>query len=184
MHSVELTRIEIEFAKLLGIERHHGALGSGRKDAHGFDGDPLEIHIAGVAGEMAFCKCLGMYFMPTIDTYKSPDVGDNIQVRTRSEKWHDLLVRPNDKDEDKFVLVVGKMPIFSVIGWAYGSEAKHKKWLQSYGDRPPAYFMPQRALHDASSICNATKKITPQPKEKTHPEYKFNENWLKFNASL
>mgnify|MGYP006300474069 CR=1 FL=1 len=73
------------------------------------------------------------------------DVGE-IQVRTRSRHDYELLIRPQDRDEDTFVLLTGVAPSFRAHGWIQGQDAKKKEWLQTYGGRPPAYFVPQKDL--------------------------------------
>jgi hypothetical protein len=102
--------------------------------------------IEGAGGEMAFAKWANVYWHPGVGTYKAPDVG-GYQVRTRTESWYDLIVRNNDKDDDRFALVLGKMPDYQIVGWISGREAKQDRWRRNHGGYGPAWFVPQAALH-------------------------------------
>lgn len=150
MSSVLLSRSEMRIAADVGVLRQLGALD--RPDAHGLLGSGWNEHIEGSLGEMAFAKALGVYWAAPINTFKEGgDVGA-FQVRTRSNDNYDLLVRPTDRDEDIFVLVVGQRGIYRVVGWLYGRECKRPEWLKTYGGRPPAYFVPQEALRPISTL--------------------------------
>jgi hypothetical protein len=149
---VQLSASELVQAATIGAQRHVFAIAKGLPDRHGFEGAGWDVHIEGAAGELAFCKATGRYWDATINTFKTGgDVGTRIQVRTRSKTWYDLLVRPDDRPDDIFVLVLGRSPTFRVAGWISGQEAQRPEYLQSYGNRPTAYFVPVTALNGALS---------------------------------
>jgi len=129
------------------MRRQIEALRQHRPDRHGFDGeDGWTIHIEGAAGEMAVAKLRNRYWNGSVNTFKTGgDVGA-VQVRTRSKAHYDLIVRDDDRNDDAFFLVIGSIPVFDVVGWIKGRDAKRPEWLQTYGERPPAYFVPQSAL--------------------------------------
>jgi hypothetical protein len=133
---------------IIGSERQISAVEKGLNNSFGYKGSGWDIHIEGAAGELAYCKWAGIYFYPTIDTFKNGgDVGE-LQIRTRSEDSYDLIVREKDRDDDIFILVVGKIPKYRIVGWITGSNAKQKKWEKDYGNRnAPAYFVPQSSLN-------------------------------------
>jgi hypothetical protein len=58
-----------------------------------------------------------------------------------------LIVRKDDIDSHKYLLVTGTGPEFLVHGWIYGIDAKKEKW---YGDRggrnAPCFWVPKSAL--------------------------------------
>ncbi len=146
MTSVTLTPAELRMAALVGLERQLEALSQSLPDRHGYEGEGWNIHIEGAAGELALAKWLGRYWDGSVNTFQSGgDVGE-IQVRTRSKEDYDLLVRPGDKEDAVFVLVIGKAPRFRVVGWIRGADAKRPEWLRAYGGRAEAYFVPQHAL--------------------------------------
>lgn len=143
---------ELELAAAVGLRRQLSSMRDQREDRYGFSGPGWSIHIEGACGELAVAKAMGRYWNGGVDTFKGPDVPGqaadtgSIQVRTRSNRDYDLIVRPNDADQDVFILVTGRAPEFEVHGWIRGREAKQEMWLRTYGDRPPAYFVPQAAL--------------------------------------
>jgi len=115
-------------------------------DSHDYEGDPLHIHKVGALGELIFSKVFDFEWSRSVDTFKSePDV-DKYEVRTRTEHWHDLIVRKDDSDESPFALVTGdwrKDLEYRVHGWILGGDAKEDKWLKGYGGREPAWFVPK-----------------------------------------
>jgi len=146
---IKLTRYDTFCAATVGAKRQAESLYKKLPDKHGFDGaDGWTIHIEGAAGELAVAKALNLFWDGTVNTFKrGGDIGDKLQVRTRSKDYYDLLIRQNDKDEDIFVLVVGQIPNFKVVGWMRGVDAKQEKYSQTYGNRPSAYFVPQKDLN-------------------------------------
>jgi hypothetical protein len=145
--SVTLTPSEMQQAALIGAARQIESLRAGLKDAHGFKGTGWSEHIEGACGELAYAKVANRYWPGGVNTFKDADLLDHVQIRTRSGGvCVDLIVRNGDADNDIYVLVVGKAPDYIVEGWTIGSIAKQRKYLQSYGGRPPAYFMPDADL--------------------------------------
>jgi len=170
---VVLTPMEEAMAVTLGTGRQEEALQSKRKDQHGFDGKKgLQIHIEGAAGEIAFAKAFGLYPGFTINTFKAADIGANIQVRTRSDKRYGLIVRPDDADDSIFVHVIGARPNYAIMGWMLGWTAKAPMYVQTYGDRPPAYFVPSEDLRDLSDLLVTPVRLPQRPAE-THLEHAF-----------
>ena len=138
---VSLDPGEMAIAACVGAGRQRQALAKGYENKHGFRGLGWSEHIEGAAGEMAVAKHFGMYWGGAYNSWKGADLGKNIQVRTRSEPWHELIVRDDDSDDDVFVLVTGRAPNFVLHGWILGRDAKTPSWHQSHGNRPPAYFI-------------------------------------------
>lgn len=157
---VELSNPEFLNAINIGVLRHYSSIKKGLRDAHGAKTDNgWDMHIEGACGEAAVAKALNIYWSCTINTFKSGgDVGNTIQVRTRSKDYYELIVRKDDRDDDVFVLVTGKAPSFNVVGWILGKDAKKKEWIQTHGGREAAWFVPQKELLDISSIPDFTVK--------------------------
>jgi len=110
-------------------------------------------HINGALGEMAVAKYLGVYWPASVNTFRhEPDIPPNIEVRTRSKPNYQIVVRPNDDDTAIFVLARGQNQFFDIVGWITGRDAKRSEWLHDYGGRPPAYFVPDDALHGISTL--------------------------------
>jgi hypothetical protein len=145
---VRLTSYEVALAASVGVRRQISALAGQRIDNYGYDGDGWSHQIQGAGGEMAVAKTLGVYWDASVDTFKQPDLPGRIQVRTRSGVGdrRDLIVRPDDADGDVFVHVIGTMPRFTIVGWRMALESKDPSFLRSYGNRPPAYFVPSELM--------------------------------------
>lgn len=148
---ITLNWVEATVASEVGRMRHLKSLKDGRQDAYGFDGDGWTEHIEGATGEMVVCKALGIYWNCTIDAFDECDL-PGMQVRTRSRHDYELIVRPDDKEDAKWVLVTGKCPSYRVVGWINGVDAKNEAWLHGHGGRPPAYFVPHWALRPISEL--------------------------------
>jgi hypothetical protein len=152
---IELEPNELNLAALVGVRRHICALQGRRPDKHGLKPeDGWLVHIEGACGELAVAKYLGAYWKPTVNTFKSGHDVAGCQVRTRSKEDYDLLVRPDDKDEDIYVLVTGYAPRYRIRGWMRGKDAKQKRWVHAYGNRPPAYFIPADELNPPEDLKN------------------------------
>jgi hypothetical protein len=144
---IRLTDAELRMAVTIGCERQMESLSSKRRDNHGksSEGGWTE-HIEGAAGELAVAKALGHYWNGSIGSFKMPDLGHHIQVRTRSQDHWDLIVRRDDNDDHLYFLAVGKAPTFRIVGFILGKDAKRAEWVSDYGGRPWAFFVPQSAL--------------------------------------
>jgi hypothetical protein len=148
---VMLTWSEAAMASEIGRMRQLSAIKSGRKDSYGFEGGGWQVHIEGACGELSVAKHLGVYWDGSVDTFRRPDVG-KFEVKTRSKHEYDLIVRPDSPDDWAFILVTGKCPSYIVRGWILAVDAKKEEYLQGYGGRPPAYFIPHYALMPMSEI--------------------------------
>lgn len=150
---VKLTWHELMTAAQIGLRRQIEAMAKGLPDKHGLDAEKgWGVHIEGAAGELAFAKATNRYWGGSVNTFKvGGDVGD-IQVRTRSRDDYELLVRDDDRDEDCFVLVIGRAPKFKIMGYLTGKDAKQSKWRQTHGGREPAFFVPQSELRSVTEL--------------------------------
>lgn len=150
---VNLNKYEMVMAAQIGLERKLLAIENGHKDNHGFEGTGWNEDIEGTCGEMAVAKYLGVYFGGGMgDEFKSPDVGDRIQVRTTPRHDGSLIVRKDAKDDHIYVLVTGEAPNFFLRGFILGGDAKRDEFVMAPNGRPPAWFVPQYALLDMSEL--------------------------------
>jgi hypothetical protein len=136
-------------------KRMFEAVRMGLTDKHGMRKiDGLSSHINGACGELAVATLLGMEWDESVNVFKVPDVG-NLHVRTRSEDWHDLIIRDNDAD-GLYVLVTGIAPKLTVQGVCDSRRVKVPKYRKTYGGREEAWFIPQKEL---SSVYELKKRI-------------------------
>jgi hypothetical protein len=152
---VELTEFELLLGAIAGASRAIAAiLGEWRNRARGIDRDGRiwTRHIEGALAEIAVAKVLDRYWTGGVSTFKGGDVGE-LQVRCRIAELDDtekrLIVQQQDREDDLFVLVVGKAPCYRVVGWTTGARAKaNPGWIQNPGNFGEAFFVPQDALSD------------------------------------
>lgn len=161
--NVRLTYHERKMAWIVGAWRHESAESSGRKNKHGADPEKsLRNHALGAAGEMVVAKAIGVYWIPSVNTFKLPDVGA-VQVRCRSgdSDKHELIVRDDDSPDEVFVLVASRGDgEFRVRGWIKGVDARVRDWRKAHGGREEAWFVPHANLHPMSLLSG----MTPQPR--------------------
>lgn len=152
--TVQLTWHEQFLAAQVGLLRYFRAVRDRRLDGHGLsvsNGDGIAFHINGAMGEMAFAKSEQLYWDGSVDTFKRPDVG-GIYVRTRSRPEYELLIREDDPDNAPFVLVRGQEGCYDIVGWMWSQEAKQPSWQHDYGNREPAWFVPDRYLQPIDTL--------------------------------
>jgi len=150
---VTLTTAEMLSAALIGMSRHVAALARRLQDNHGYNRDDgWGDHIEGACGELAVAKAIGRYWPATVNDFKKGCDVLGCQVKTRSQHHWDLLVRRDDADDRIFVLVTGKAPNLIIRGWLPASECKQPEYLQTYGHREPAWFVPQAKLRPMDEL--------------------------------
>lgn len=131
-----------------GLPDKYGAAGNGQRG--------LELHYQGARGEIAVASYLGLPVCNEVGVFSSrADVGDHVDVRTRKESWHDLIVRRADPDDRYMVLCIGlpagHTPLL-VVGWIPVVEARKPEFWNDHGGYGGAWFVPQEALHRFTSL--------------------------------
>jgi hypothetical protein len=88
------------------------------------------------------------HFKPTVDTYHSQaDIGDNIEVKYTKYNTGQLIVQANHvaRLKDIAILVVGKSPVYAIVGWIPITFAMQSKYLHSQQGN---YWIPQANLFE------------------------------------
>lgn len=155
---VELTWSEVASAAYLGIwrritSRRNDELRAARGDRgsyqSGFRKNGWEIDVMGAIAELVVAKHLGVYWEPKNETYKDPDVGTNWQVRWRDTEegrvTRELIVREDDPDDHRYILVTGNNRHYKIHGWILGADAKVGP-QQNHGGYGSAWFVPSSQL--------------------------------------
>ena len=124
---IEFTEEEIGYAKQVAKniydESRRQGLNPGNAAGNGYEHGH---DILGVVGEMAYAKVMGIEFVPNINQFKRPDVGD-VHVRSSHALGH-LILRPGDVDGlYAFVLVAKDYTWARVVGQYDGAEAMTDK---------------------------------------------------------
>ncbi len=134
-------------AAYIGVLRRIQSKTTGLKNNHGYEGtDPWQTDIEAAGAELAVSKALNLHWNAGVNTFRAPDIGENLQVRWTPLITGSLILRETDGDLAYYVLVVGCMPDMQIAGFIRGRDGKKGRWLKSPGGRPPAYFVPQEAL--------------------------------------
>jgi len=147
---VKLTKFEAQVACMIGCERRltNRYKEVGAKDyvkEVQFELGGFERDIQAAAAECAFAKARDKYWDFSVNTFKKPDVGD-IQIRHTIRNGGKLIVRPDDSDDEIFVLVTGEIPEFTIRGYMRGSEAKQDQFISNPGGGKPCWMVPQDNL--------------------------------------
>jgi hypothetical protein len=140
--TVTLSPREIILAAMIGGLMHARALARGWKDRV-YESD-WNVHVEGIAAEIAVAKALGIRYRPKLNGFKAPDV-EHLHVRQTAHRDGSLIIRPGDPD-GIYVLVTGQCPTFTVMGWIHSSDAKQPHYWRAPDGGPGAWFVPQRKL--------------------------------------
>ena len=146
---VKLEKAEVLQATIVAVERMMESIAKGleHKPPMKQEDNALAYNIEGACGELAYAKARGIYYEPRVNTFKAPDFGSNVQIRTRSDHNYDLLIRDNDKPDHYYVLVTGTLPTYRIVGYILGADAMAQPaWRKNWGGRGEAWFVPQKAL--------------------------------------
>jgi hypothetical protein len=146
---VTLSLAEMLHGTNLGVIRMYESHNHGGKHKHGFYNsnlDPLCINVQGAIGEIVVAKARNLYFMPTVNTFKAADIGNNVQVRLRTKHEWQMIVRDDDDPDHIFVHVTGSGPVYCIRGWAYGKDVMKPEYRQNHGNRIESWFVPEEAL--------------------------------------
>lgn len=127
-----------------GVMRTVQNLVQGASGAHGAATDDWSMSIEGALAEWAASKALGIHW-PGKGQMRGADAG-NLQIRsTRHDAGH-LMLHPGDRDEDVFVLMVGRAMTWQPKGWVRAEEGKQQQFWRT-DMRSPCFMVPQEQLH-------------------------------------
>lgn len=141
-------------AAIIGIRRKLNQIARGVSPFGGYDVDmdTWATDIEGAICELAVAKVSHRYWDFSVDKFKGgADVPPDIEVRWVSDKGNKrkrLIIRSNDRDDYKYVLVIGSCGNYEIIGWILGKEGKKSGSNEAPNGRPPCWFVDQSSLHD------------------------------------
>lgn len=159
---ITLTWLEVVQAATVGLMRR---IKNQQLETPGANGIPAEapvwdVDIEGACGELAAARALGLYWSGAAGVAKLPDVGGSVEVRTAAQGR--LILRPDDPDDRRFVLVIGRVPTFDVCGWIYAGDGKRPEYAKAPNGRPPAWFVPRSRLRPITEL-RIGKRLAPLP---------------------
>ena len=148
---MELNKNERMIAVLVGKERYASNRKKGIVNQKAGTMSAYETEVEGVGGELVFAKACNLYpdFATIPGKYDFLAHGMKVDVKTTRHKNGRLLVSSTKKisECDAYVLIVGSMPRYEIIGWAYAPEIINKEHLGELGNGP-GYMMDQSELHN------------------------------------
>jgi hypothetical protein len=167
MIKVSLLPHEIRMAVMVGVERCLQAT-INKAQKYNWVKNPnyqsWDVDIEGAAAEYAAAKGLGMLWDGSVNTWKKADLGDRIQVRSAQEKADpknpgkmqpiSLIVRKDDKEEENYILVIGSIPHFRIVGWCSGVDAMQDKYRRNPHGGVESWFVPQEDLKPIEELLN------------------------------
>lgn len=150
---VVLTRDEVTAGAIAGVLHEADAIFRGAKQTVpdvGEKGLGWARNVEAACAELALAKFLDR-FPGAIrqKRFRDSDLGDvaGVQVRSTTNPRGPLIVRPHDRDDDVFVLVVGSAPVYRLVGWLRACDAKRSEFRDDPGGRGrPCFCVPQDAL--------------------------------------
>ncbi len=161
-----MTIVELTDTQMLIVERYgrlRNNANNGRRDNRAPGTNAERIHQLGVGGEYALSLFTGIQwtgrFFSAATLKKKvrkggsiPDLGSDIEVRTRTKQWHELLVHRNDPKAWRYVLVRFSAPNrYELVGWQYGTEVKQSQYWKRHLPYP-AFAYPTPMLRSIEEL--------------------------------
>jgi len=123
------------------------------------DEERIKQETGGCCAEFAVRKHLGEDLMLPFNTFHHvPDILPDIEVRHTYRDNGMLIVRTNDPESRRYVLVTGAPPELVIRGWFWGHEARQPKYLRNPRGYRWAYWVSQVELHPLELAENITWK--------------------------
>lgn len=159
---VKLVDTEISIAKRLGQLRCARNRAQGIKNTLYHNGKKKtqeEVDIDAVGAEIAFCKWLNIY----------PDLTTNVRAKGIDCTWRGLTIDIKNtdllegrlicriskelKDADIYVLTIGELPSYNLVGWCYSGELIDTQRIGYLGlNRIPTYILPREMLRSMDTF--------------------------------
>jgi hypothetical protein len=108
-------------------------------------------HIEGAMAEFAVALYFKRHWDGSLGDIDAGDVG-LIEVRSTVNENYNLIIHDDDKDNVPYVLVVGSLGEYRLVGWVYGSEGKEIGEWKEHEDGRPAFYVMQSQLWPMSKF--------------------------------
>ena len=120
----------------------------GRKNVRVGRASDFSVNLTGARGECATSHYLGLPYRGTVNEFRRADLPFNIEVRTRSNPFYDLKVRPDDDDGRRVVMAVTTGPGQPVrlMGWIVAAEGKKFPLVDPRDALLPFHAVPKDSL--------------------------------------
>jgi hypothetical protein len=106
-----------------------------------------------LGAEMIVARYFGLdYDINDSKGKRRADVGQGLEVRWTSYVGGSLIVYPNDRETDIAVLVVGKSPIYYIVGWLPVAFARRKRFKNP---RQDSWWVDQGNLNPIDTLIRS-----------------------------
>ena len=106
-----------------------------------------------LAAELCVARYFGLDYDINDNKGKSrSDVGKGIEVKWTSYQGGNLIISPNDRESDVAVLVVGKSPVYYIVGWLPVAFAKRKRFKNP---RQESWWVDQGNLNPIENLARS-----------------------------
>ena len=106
-----------------------------------------------LAAEMLVARYFGLdYDINDNKGKRRADVGQGLEVRWTTYTGGNLIVYPYDRDDDVAVLVVGKSPVYYIVGWLPVAFAKRKRFKNP---RQDSWWVDQGNLNPIENLARS-----------------------------
>ena len=159
MTEVRLSWAEAQIAAFVGCQRRLRGMARQLGEPSGRpSGDLWGLDVEAAGAELAVAKLLDTYWFDS----GGPDRGDvdSYEVRYSRRFDGDLIIRPGDDDERVFVLVVGAIPVYQVVGYKHARDGKQEayRW-QGDPSRPPCFKVPRGELNPVGDLLYIRERL-------------------------
>ena len=130
MNVITLRPHEVEVATIVGTARSSHARAKGYRDrSHVATDERLKTDINAAGAELAASKFIGRRWTMSIgEVFAESDLEPNVEVRFTRHQGGGLIVRQQDKADRVYVLLIGSIPTYRVVGWIRGEEARRNEY--------------------------------------------------------
>ena len=150
--SVTLSFHEVYMAATIGVARMLASMKRGETNKVQNKDFGWHTDIESACAELAVAKHLGVFWDGSINTFKAPDIGRNIQVRHTQHKNGCLILRGADSPSEVYILVTGYHPKYEIRGYIKGEDGMRPEFLRDPNGKFPAWFVPQYNLISATNL--------------------------------
>jgi hypothetical protein len=140
---ITLNPTEIRVATVVGTARARISRANSFQDrSHVSTEERPKKDIDAAGAELAASKLTRCRWTMTCgDDLEAPDLEPHVEVRHTTREDGGLIVRPRDHGDRLFVLVIGTLPRYRVVGWIRGEQARRDEFRWQ-----DAWKVPQSSL--------------------------------------
>ncbi len=170
---VKLSEKDLDWAFEVGDERWQDCVDNDRKTRHGNEQKDARFDDRiGAAGELAFARLNKLKWPAHVGKFLSANKTEAdrdvppFEVRTRTENWHELMLRKTDILAPYVMVIHQREAFFKIIGMIMMSEVRKRHeefWGLKTGIREPAFFVPQKQLKDFTFETKKQELDSSQP---------------------